>query len=166
VNTSALDFIDVPGNRASRIWLVLGGALLATAVVHFQRLSNELDDARHDWETRTQEKSRTARAPVHAEQNPTLQAAIKGLSLNWEPLFNAVEGATKPKVALLTLEPDASRGSVRLNLEAKDKQAMMEYLAGLAAQPGLANVSLMNEATQLENPQQPVRFSVGATWRP
>jgi hypothetical protein len=166
MSRAALNFIHPPGNRASGIWLLLGGAFLIAAAVHFHRLSTELDDARHDWETRSQERFRTSKAPVRIAQNPTLQAAITGLRLSWEPLFNAVEGATRPKVALLTLEPDASKGSVRLNLEAKNKQAMMEYVAGMAAQPGLTNVILMTQATQLENPQQPVRFSVGATWRP
>ena len=164
MSNAALDFIHQANKRTSRAWLLLGGALLATSVIHYQSLSAELHDAQQEWAAHSQKKTRVVSKPKAAELNPTRQAAIKGLSMNWVPLFDAVEASASPKVALLAIEPDASKRTVRLNLEAKDKKAMQDYVQGLAAQAGLANVSLLTQETQLENPLLPIRFSVGATW--
>lgn len=143
----------------------MGAALLAVAAVHYQTLSAALRDAQQEWDARSQQKSRVVKKTSPAQQNPALQAAIKGLGMYWEPLFNAIEGGAKPDVALLAMEPDPAKGTVRLNLEAKNKKAMQDYVEGLARQKGLTHVSLLTEETQLENPLLPIRFSVGAAWR-
>jgi len=165
MSTASLDFIKQANPRTRRVWLLLGGALFVASVVHYQSLTTALHDAQSELDARSQQQSRTAKKPVQVAQNPTQQAAIKGLSMNWEPLFTSLEAAIKPGVALLAIEPDATKSSVRLNLEARDSEAMTDYVEALAAQPGLANVSLMAQETQLEHPQQPLRFSAGATWR-
>lgn len=165
MNRPALDFIHPPVHRASRVGLLLGGAMLVAAAVHYQELSAKLHAAQQEWDMRSQQKARTAKKPGSAEQNPTVKAALKGLGMSWEPLFDAIEAAARPHVALLAMEPDAGKGTVRLFLEAKDEKAMQQYVQGLAAQPGLAQVSLLSQETQLENPQLPIRFSVGAAWQ-
>jgi Tfp pilus assembly protein PilN len=162
---AALDFNHEPKNRTSKIWLLLGGALLVASAVHYQGLVTSLHEAQQEWNTRGQRDTKAAKSPKPAELKPMQQAAIRSLSLNWGPLFDAVEAATTTKVALLAMEPDASKGTVRLNLEAKDKRAMQDYVQGLAARRGLNQVSLLSQETQLENPLLPIRFSVGAAWQ-
>lgn len=103
--------------------------------------------------------------PPDKEGDVAMAAARRQLALDWEPLFAAVEANTQPKVALLSLEPDAGRGTVRLALEAKDNAAMLAYVEGLGLQPRMRNVTLASQETQLDHPQQPVRFTVEATWQ-
>lgn len=144
---------------------MLGAGLLVTSAIHYHSLSTSLHEIQQEWDARGQRHATVAKRAKPAEMNPVQQAAIKGLSRKWSPLFDAVEAATTPRVALLAMEPDASKDTVRLNLEAKDKKAMQDYVQGLAVQRGLTQVSLMSQETQLENPLLPVRFSVGATWQ-
>jgi Tfp pilus assembly protein PilN len=160
-----LDFNRQSRGSRSRVWLLLGGVLIVASAIHYQSLSADLKDAQEKLDRRGHEASLEKKKTAPVKQNPTVQAAMQGLHMNWNPLFDAIEAGTRKDVALLALEPDAAKAQVRLNLEAKNRKAMQEYVQGLALQKGLSQVSLIAEETQLENPLQPIRFSVTATWQ-
>lgn len=158
-----LDFIDAPKRPSGRLLIVLGLGLMIAAVLNYRHQSATLLEMENTVQARQDSLPKTAK-PADAD-DAAIEAARLSLSRNWEPLLQAVEAASKPNVALLTLEPDAGRGTVRLVLEAKDNDAMLAYVEGLASQPGMHGVDLLDQETQVEHPQQPVRFTVGASWQ-
>jgi len=86
------------------------------------------------------------------------------LKLPWNDLFASVEAANTANVALLSIESDTGKRQVKISGEAKDLESMLEYLRFLEVQPKLANVYLQSHQVQLQDPQRPVRFVLGADW--
>jgi Tfp pilus assembly protein PilN len=108
--------------------------------------------------------------PVEADSEKitleTNQAKVIILALNlpWKELFAAVETYTKDDVAVLSIEPDSQKGFVRINAEAKSLDSMLAYLAYLQKTPLFREVELVNHQIQEQDPQQPVRFMLQASW--
>jgi Tfp pilus assembly protein PilN len=92
------------------------------------------------------------------------KAIILEINLPWKELFSAVESYPKDDVAVLSIEPDSQKGFVRFNAEAKSLDSMLAYLAYLQKMPLFREVELMNHQIQDQDPQQPVRFMLQATW--
>jgi len=80
-------------------------------------------------------------------------------------LIGTLEQAATREVAILQLQPDAEQRLLRLSAEARDREAMFEYLRRLGAAPGLAEVHLVSHQVQLEDPQRPIQFAVQARIR-
>jgi len=107
-----------------------------------------------------------ARSPERLdEEAKRVEAVLRQLALPWGAIIESVEGATSADVALLQLQPDAQQRQLRLGAEARSRQAMLEYLRRLAAARGLGEVHVVSHQVQLEEPHQPVRFTVQASLR-
>lgn len=89
---------------------------------------------------------------------------VNQLALPWDQLFLAVEAATPSDVALLGIEPNAQKHSVRLTGEGKNIHAVLAYVQQLEAQPILRDVYLLDHGTP-DAPQRPARFVIEAIWR-
>jgi len=92
------------------------------------------------------------------------KAIILELNLPWKELFEAIESYSKDDVAVLAIEPDAQKGLVRINAEAKSLDSLLAYLAYLQKIPLFKDVELVNHQVQEQDPQQPVRFMLQAAW--
>ena len=90
---------------------------------------------------------------------------VDQLALPWDQLFLAVEGATSSDIALLGIEPNAQKHSVRLTGEGKDIHAVLAYVQQLEALPILRDVYLLDHGTPDADPQRPARFVIEAVWR-
>src|SRR5262249_26327635 len=90
------------------------------------------------------------------------------LTLPWASLIGAIEGAATRDVAILQLQPDAEHSVLRLTAEARNRDAMFEYLKRLGAARELTNVVLVSHQVQKDEPQQPIQFSGQALlgWEP
>jgi Tfp pilus assembly protein PilN len=88
---------------------------------------------------------------------------VRQLTLPWAALIGTLEQAATREVAILQLQPDAEQRLVRLSGEARDREAMFQYLRRLSAAPGLGDVHLVSHQVQLEDPQRPIQFAVQAT---
>ena len=86
------------------------------------------------------------------------------LNLPWKELFEAIESYPKDDVAVLAIEPDAQKGFVRINAEAKSLDSLLAYIAYLQKIPLFKDVELVNHQIQEQDPQQPVRFMLQAAW--
>jgi hypothetical protein len=91
------------------------------------------------------------------------------LALPWEPLFGAIEAALTPHTALLSIEPDATKGVVRISGEARDYPAVLVLMRRLdkpVAGQGvvLSRVHLLNHDVRDDVPERPVRFTLSARW--
>jgi hypothetical protein len=101
----------------------------------------------------------------YAEQARTAQATVRQLSLPWSQLIRALEDAATQDVAVLQVQPEAQQQRVRITAEARNQDAMLEYLHKLAAAPALNNVHWTSHQVLAEDPQRPLQFSVLATFR-
>ena len=74
---------------------------------------------------RSERLSRLAPLPVEKNSEQTAletaqaKAIILELNLPWKDLFEAIESYRKDDIAVLSIEPDAQKGLVRINAEAK-----------------------------------------------
>jgi hypothetical protein len=99
------------------------------------------------------------------EQAKNAASVVRQLTLPWAALIGTLEQAATREVAILQLQPDAEQRLLRLSAEARDREAMFEYLRRLGAAPGLAEVHLVSHQVQLEDPQRPIQFAVQARIR-
>ena len=99
------------------------------------------------------------------EQAKSAEAVVRQLTLPWGSLVGAIEQAATRDVAILQLQPDAEKGLLRLTAEARNRDAMFEYLKRLGAARELTNVVLVSHQVQRDEPQQPIQFSVQALLR-
>lgn len=99
------------------------------------------------------------------EEAKSAEAVVRSLTLPWAALVQAVEQAATRDVALLQLQPDAESRLLRLTAEARNREAMFEYVRRLAAAPGLVDTHVVSHQVQRDDPQRPIQFSVQAALR-
>lgn len=155
-------------------WLLLGSGvvLVAVALFHYAAQSRELSG----WEARSAETMRHAQRGKSAtwpEARSTEAAArelsranevLQKLSVPWESLFSALETTRGNRIALLAVEPDVHKAQVRIVAEAKTAKDMLDYLRRLGNESAFSGVALVSHQIQLQEPEQPVRFSLAVNW--
>ncbi len=99
------------------------------------------------------------------EEAKLAEGVVRQLTLPWAKLIGAIEQAASRDVAILQLQPDAEQRLLRLTAEARDREAMFEYLRRLGGAQGLAEVHLVSHQVQREDPQRPIQFAVQAVIR-
>jgi len=153
-------------------YLLLAMAIVAAAWVSYDyfAVSRRLADAEvavSRLERRVARGQETAPTIQDSGNNTVVQRAgeiVRKLSVRWDRLFEALESLRHEQVALLSVEPDAANGSVRLLAEAKDTSAMLEYLEQAQESGVLTSVVLGNHQVVEQNPYRPVRFAFSGTW--
>lgn len=93
-------------------------------------------------------------------------AVWMSLNLPWPELFAALEASKTDDVALLAVEPDPLKHSVRITAEVKKREAMLAYVERLGQQPGIGSVVLLEHHINQQDNEKPFRFSLLATWKP
>lgn len=109
--------------------------------------------------------ARAVTAQQLAEQTKGVETVVRQLALPWAALVESVEGAAHPDVALLQLQPDAPQRLLRLSAEAKDREAMLEYVRRLGQAKLLHEAHLVSHQVQSEEPRRPIQFAVQAAFR-
>jgi hypothetical protein len=88
------------------------------------------------------------------------------LGLPWQQFFVEIGHASSTgDVALLTIEPDPTKGHVVLVAEARDLTAMLRFLSDLQKSPTFSEVALQSHSINSNVPERPVRFRLTANWR-
>jgi hypothetical protein len=101
--------------------------------------------------------------PAKLQDLKSAAQIARQLNTPWNALLEELESAPMEHVALLSVEPIASRRQLHLIGEAKDLTTMLDYLAYLQAEPGLQRVVLTSHHIQTQ-PGSPVRFQIQANW--
>jgi Tfp pilus assembly protein PilN len=110
--------------------------------------------------------NRITKTNITEEQASAVNKAIAQLNFPWRDVLNAMESATPATIALLSLEPDASRNLVKGVAEAKDHEVMVRYIELLKREDFFDGVFLRtHEINQLDS-NKPVRFQFEAHWIP
>ena len=121
---------------------------------------------------RSERLSRLAPLPVEKDSEQTAletaqaKAIILELNLPWKDLFEAIESYRKDDIAVLSIEPDAQKGLVRINVEAKSLDSVTAYMIYLQKIPLFRDVELVSHQIQEQDSQQPVRLMLQASWGP
>jgi hypothetical protein len=156
--------------------VLLGTALAALALTagYTRQLGRDIAV----WESRVDHEARLAGHRAGALRPATAEAVraqvlevqhanqvLRQISLPWDALFSAVEASGGKDVALLSMEPDLKKGTVTISAEAKDFDAMLEYVRQLGKREVFGSVLLQRHQVQQTDPQKPVRFSLRAMWK-
>ncbi|HEY0585134.1 MAG TPA: hypothetical protein VGD52_03305 [Pseudoduganella sp.] len=151
---------------------VLGVALLlAGAALGVQAAKQQ---AARDESLRAQERKQAAavRAPerkpetvIPEAQAVAVNAAILQLNLPWRDLQDAVAAANTPAVALLALDPDPRKQTLKITAEAKNSDDMVGYIEQLKKQEFFAGAALLRHEVNDQDPNRPLRFQVEVQWR-
>ena len=91
-------------------------------------------------------------------------SVIDQLTLPWEKLFRAIEGAAFNKVVLIGITPDARSGTVEIVGETSSRDAMVDYVQRLDSQPELSGVYLLSHQYDRRRGARPYRFTVTGSW--
>ncbi|MBL8288690.1 MAG: hypothetical protein JNL85_11965 [Rubrivivax sp.] len=117
-----------------------------------------------------QARARAAKPPQRVEPaeeraRRALANLRRDLDTPWDHLLRSLEGGLSRDVAVLGVEPTASKRAVRLQLEARSRQAMLGFLEALQAEGRLSEVLLlMHQPVPAEAGGRGVRFQVQASW--
>jgi hypothetical protein len=166
-----VDFV-APAARLSRI-----GAILFVVGVLFAGTAVMDDSSRSDELTRSQEQLEKTRASLkraEAALAPDQGSELAGFKQSgdiarrlvspWGELLDALEHADNDDVALLAVESDAERGRLRLSGEAKNLDALVEYIKALEGSAGITDLRLMTQQVKQNDPQHPVEFVIDSIW--
>jgi len=165
-----LDFNRAPSRTSGGAWLLLAVAIgfaLDVGWSHW-RAREELRELEarlsRDRGSRADGMLRVNHRPATPEEMVFARETIARLAMPWEGLFTALEFAQSSRVSLLTVEPDAERGTVILTGEAKDYLAALSYVGSLSNAKGLSRVHLVRHESKPSDPRRSVLFTVSAQW--
>ncbi len=168
-----LDFID---NSRRVTWpgllLLLLGTLSSAIAVYEYHLSVQ---RRAGLEYRIASLMR-ARTPAEAPGDAALDAKIalsaeqaaQDLATPWTLLLAELEQASKDsqgQVALLGVEPDHGKHSVRVSAEARTLELAINYVQRLQSSRSLEYPMLDRHEIRADDPQRPVRFELTGSWK-
>ena len=101
---------------------------------------------------------------VGAVQAAAVNAAVLQLNLPWRALHDAIAAATPKDIALLALEPDPRRRSMKITAEARTSDEMIAYVERLKQQELFGAVALLRHEINELDPNRPIRFQLDAQW--
>ncbi len=92
-----------------------------------------------------------------------VRKTTRNMATPWADLLAALE-ATPANVALLSVEPSASKRSVTLTAEAASATQMLAYLHTLQMDSRLHDMVLVSHQLQAQAPGAPLRFQLEGQW--
>jgi hypothetical protein len=107
-------------------------------------------------------------APADPRIAVSLQQAAQDLATPWTLLLSELEQAGKEsqgQVALLGVEPDHGKHSVRIGAEARTLALALAYVQRLQSSRSLAYPMLDRHEIRADDPQHPVRFELTGEWK-
>jgi Tfp pilus assembly protein PilN len=106
-----------------------------------------------------------ASTPAARQQAKQIGAVFSELTVPWQDLLAIVEGYGAHDVALIGIDQSPAQGQIRITAEAKDFDAMIQYLKYLQGSALLREAVLNTHLVETTEPGVPVRFQITAIWR-
>lgn len=150
------------------LWVMLAAAALlaADAASSFFALRGELAELSRPPDLRRVRPAAESGLPESTQRElDNAQRILQELVLPWGQLFRGVESAIGNQAALLSVEPDASRGLVRITGEARNYPALIELMKRLESLQVLERVHLVSHEVREDLPQRPYHFALVGYWR-
>ena len=154
-------------------WVLLSLAVVLCSSVFFsgQKLSQQQQEQQQLLERKQSQLTQRAppkvaapRAQAPEAQIQAVNQAILQLNLPWRDLLNGLEAGTPKTIALLALEPDAKKLTLKGVAEAKDSDAMVEFISQMKKQDIFDDVLLSKHEINEQDPNKPLRFQFEARW--
>lgn len=170
-----LDFRQPPRSRWRGVgWLGLVAAVIGVVVVsesHSEAVAAHEQAQRRHALLAVRVTERSPLRSVAAPDAQTLSdigranAVIDRLTVPWDALFDAIEGADARQLGLLSLAPNASDRSLRLAGEVRSMDELLAYVERLAAQATMTQVHLQGYRRTQRDGVSVVSFTLAATWQ-
>lgn len=155
--------------RPSRAGLLLFAAGLgagALAWAEYRTAHEELASHIHTLESAQRATRPAYAAPLPNTDPQHMNRVLERLTLPWEGFFDALESAAVEYATLLSIAPDATRGSVQIRGEARDIGVVVYYVSKLERGGFFRDVDLVEHERGTQNPDLPLRFLITARWTP
>lgn len=99
-----------------------------------------------------------ARPALPANERAAWGQLASALNTPWNSVFDTLESSIPTDVALISIEPDAARSTLRLEAEAATLDALLKAMRALGESEGIARVNLVKHETQEQHPARAVRL--------
>lgn len=109
--------------------------------------------------SKAQARKATSDLATTEEQRRGLNTVIRQLNTPWHDLFDQLEKTTPADIALISIEPDAKRATIRLVAEAKRLETLLTYASDLQQQGVLGRLTYSKHETNDQDGNKPVRLS-------
>ena len=93
------------------------------------------------------------------ENLKALGGVIKQLNVPWQDIFKQLEKTIPPDIALLSIEPDAQRGQIRLQAEAESLDSLLRYASTLQNYGIFGRLNYSKHETNEQDPNKPARLT-------
>jgi Tfp pilus assembly protein FimT len=129
--------------------------------VQYDALRLQAEQLQAEQERQSQRSARPRAAPVALKPGEASRhnLAVGQLNAPWSDIFDGLERSANPDIGLTLLEPDAKRGTLRIQAEAKDLDVLIVYAEHLARDPSFADLVLQQHETNDQDPNRPARLS-------
>lgn len=143
------------------VWLLILTAKLLQNERGYQTVLSQNDALTSkitDLNTRHQQNLKPTLA-LSQTQIRAYNAVIRQLNIPWQQIFEDLERLTPPDVALISIEPDGARTSVKFQAEAKTLSMLLTYAAALQQQGVFGRITYSKHETNEQDKNKPVRLS-------
>ncbi|GBG15166.1 uncharacterized protein NMK_2769 [Novimethylophilus kurashikiensis] len=106
----------------------------------------------------------TAESSTSPDANKRANEVLKQLNQPWDGMFVALERALIPGISVLSVSPDAHKGTVTIKGLAQDGDHIIDFVEQLQATKTLAGVHLLSQETMPEDQKLPLSFTLSANW--
>lgn len=173
-NRIRIDFASGARRVAWQAFLFPGLAFMALAVGSLEIEKVLTSHAELAEQLASLETRRPSGAPAALRSTPSskgeltqtraIRQVAQKLVTPWSDLLQSLESTPSRAVALLAVEPSASKRTLRLTAEARTLPDMLAYLGALQRDARLSSVVLVSHQIQTQVPGSPVRFQIQAHW--
>lgn len=168
----SLDFVEQPVWTFQRfspfsvLLFIVATALSFFAWQYYAQLQTEFEAVSASVEVvKPADEMTESIEPLTANELNNVRNTVADLSTPWGQLLSGLEAIRMKHVALLLLEPNKKKSLVTLTGQAKNVDAMLQYVEAVAALPMLTNVYLQNHMIEMNEPGSPVSFTLLANWQ-
>lgn len=156
------------GLAALAVGAVVLSLVLWQSDLHTERIASLDSELTTLGVDREADRKRAAATPARGgdadERVRKANKVIRQLSPPWEDVFTTIESLNGKDIAVLSLEPEPVSAQVRVGAEARNTEAMLEYLERLRNSARLSPAVLQTHQVMTEDPQRPIRFTFTASW--
>jgi hypothetical protein len=164
------------GHTSPRRWpasvaLFIAAALLTTLVWAALELQREAHAASIEtlalhMRVAPHSPASAAKPALTVQQAQDWNLITRQLNIPWATLLDALEASMPEDVAVVAVEPDPARASVRLQVEAKALDILLAYAQSLKAAGPFEEALLFKHETNDQDATRPVRLTIEARLRP
>ncbi|HEY8357539.1 MAG TPA: hypothetical protein VIL30_08780 [Ramlibacter sp.] len=156
-----------PMKLAGVALLVIAAAWLLASLLQLAQTRQELAATEAELQAlgRRQPVAVTPKPALRPEQRRAWNQVVRQLNTPWGGLLAVLEATTPDDVALVSIEPDARQGSVRIQAEARTLEVLLAYAQSLKGAGLFADVVPVKYETNEQDPNRPARLMLNLQLR-